>query len=92
MLTRRFGLAKMVEGEISTPTLWKIGVDIKIEEDVFYFPEGRIERKVVFPPDIKQQEIKLMENVYLIPNISTMLQNTKKICGLHHSIEEKNRV
>jgi archaeosine synthase len=89
MPVKRFGLAKMIEGEISTPTLWKVEEDIKIDGNTFIFPGGEVKRGVLFTPDIKQQEIKLMENVYLVPNIPTMLQNAKKFVDYTIHLREK---
>jgi len=79
MLVKRFGLAKMMEGEISTPTLWKIDEDIKFENNYFIFPGGKIERKIFFTPEIGQSEIKLTDDIYLIPNISTLLKDTRHL-------------
>ncbi len=90
MLIKRFGLAKITEGEISTPVLWKVERDLKIDGEVFLFPGGEKKRNVLFTPEIAQNEIKLKDNIYLIPNISTMLKDAKKF--VEHTIQLRNKL
>ena len=89
MLIKRFGFAKSTEGEISTPTLLITGKDIKIEERKFIFRDRNIEVEINYPPSIEQREIKIGENIYLIPNISTLLKNTRELVDYTINIRRK---
>ena len=69
MLVKRFGLAKVTENTISTPALWRVDDDIKFEDGYFIFPGGKIEKKIFFPPEIGEMEIKLNNDIYLILSV-----------------------
>lgn len=79
MLKKRFGLAKITESsDISTPSLLRIGEDIVIENDKFFFLGKEYKRPVLYPPDVHQTEYPLGEDIYLVPNINTLLRDPKK--------------
>ena len=90
MLVKRFGLAKVTENTISTPALWRVDDDIKFEDGYFIFPGGKIEKKIFFPPEIGEMEIKLNNDIYLIPNIPTMLKDTKSL--VRHTFELRDKL
>ncbi|AGB03982.1 queuine tRNA-ribosyltransferase [Aciduliprofundum sp. MAR08-339] len=89
MLQKRFGLAKITEGEITTPGLLKVGEDIEFRNNSFRFLDFEIERDVLFSPLFKEREIKIKESIYLVPNILTMLRNTRDLVDFTIDLRER---
>ncbi len=89
MLAGRFGFAKLTEGEMSTPRILRTGKDIEFRGDRFVFLGREVERGVLYPPSIEQREIKLTEDIYLIPNLSDMLRNTRELVDYTVKIRRK---
>ncbi len=77
MLKKRFSLAKEYEESFSTPLLLRCENDVKINEDSFEIFGRTIRRNVLYSPSIKQTEIKISDDFYLIPNVNTLLRNTR---------------
>ena len=78
MLVKRFGFAKITRGTIETPSIMKVGKDIKMEGNRVIILDREIKRDILYPPSIEQHTVELMPNFYLIPNISDMLRDTKE--------------
>ncbi len=76
MLVKRFGLAKMTDGELKTPALLRVGKDVVFQGNKFIFLGREIKRDVLFPPSIKEEAVPLGEGIFLVPNIMSMLKNT----------------
>ncbi len=89
MIIKRFGFSKITEGEISTPKLLKCGKDVIFNGEYFEILGKRIRREILYPPEIGQREIKIDERMYLIPNIPTMLKNTKRFVDYTIKIRKK---
>ena len=77
MLVKRFGLAKITKGKIETPLLLETGKDIEYSGNSFRFLDFEIDRGVLYTPDLDRREIKISEEIYLIPHINTRLKSTK---------------
>ncbi len=89
MLQKRFGLAKITEGEITTPALLNVGEDIEFRNNSFRFLDFEIDRDVLFSPSFKEREIKITESIYLVPNILTMLRNTRDLVDFTIDLRER---
>ena len=89
MLTKRFSLAKEVRGEINTPKLLRCGEDVFLEDDTFHFLGREIKRRVLYPQSIRQEEIKIDNGLYLIPNILDLLRDTGEFVRYTMGIREK---
>ncbi len=84
MLLRRFGFAKATTGDFSTPAL--VDCDSLQSGKVF---GDEVERKILYPPSIKQREIKIDENFYLIPNGNDLLRNAREFVDYTRSLRKK---
>ncbi len=89
MPLKRFGFAKATEGEIKTPKLLRVGKDIEFEGDTFIFLGKEIKRGVVYPTSLEQREIKITENIYLIPNLGDLLRNTRELVDYTMALRDK---
>ncbi len=89
MLTKRFGLAKITKGDIETPLLLETGKDIEFRGNNFRFLDYEIHRDVLYPPDMNGKEIKINEDIYLIPYINTRLKNTRDFVDYTIKLREK---
>ncbi len=76
MLVKRFGLGKITRGTIETPLLLETGKDIEFNGNTFKFLNLEIEKDVFYTPEMKEGEIKITDDIYLIPHINTRLRNT----------------
>ncbi|MCD6370611.1 MAG: DUF5591 domain-containing protein [Thermoplasmata archaeon] len=89
MIVKRFGFAKLTEGDISTPRLVKIGEDMKFEGTTPVFLGKDVKSGILYPPSLEQREVEISENIYLIPNLNDMLRNTKELVDYTLKIRNK---
>ncbi len=89
MLVKRFGFAKMTEGGFSTPMLLRVGKDVVFEGDEFIFLGRRIKKGILWSTSMKQEEIRISDEIYLVPNILTMLRNTRNFVEYTVNLREK---
>ena len=89
MIEKRFGFAKIYRGDFETPLLLKCGEDVKFNNEYFLFLDKKIKREIFYPPSISQREIKINDEIYLIPNVMDMLKNTKNFVDYTIQIREK---
>ncbi len=85
MLVKRFGFAKATAGPHKTPLLLNCETLVSSGEVMGY----RVSRDILYPPSISQREIKLGDNVYLIPNARDMLRSARDFVDYTVKIREK---
>ncbi len=89
MLIKRFALAKKTRGKFDTPLLLRCGQDIEIDDKEFRMMEYTIKKGINYPASLFQKEIKIAENIYLVPNGNTLLRNTREFVDYTFKIREK---
>ncbi len=89
MLKKRFGLAKSTTELLETPLLLRVGQDVEFYESKFRFLDYEIVRGVIGSPSFMEREIKITEEIYLVPNILSMLKNTREFVDFTIDLRER---
>ncbi len=89
MLVKRFGLAKLTSGYMETPSLLEVGKDVEFEGNTFKFLNTKINRDILYTPEVEDRVIKINSDIYLIPHINTRLKNSRDFVDYTIKIREE---
>jgi len=75
MLLKRFSLAKELDAPFKTPRLLRCGNEVRIEGGIYKLLDYELKRELVYPASLAQREIKIADDMYIVPNANFLLRN-----------------
>jgi len=89
MLLKRFSLAKELDAPFKTPRLLRCGNEVRIEGGIYKLLDYELKRELVYPASLAQREIKIADDMYIVPNANFLLRNARDFVDYTIALRKK---